>query len=55
MIALYKMIYQNWERKEPLNEMLDGGYGYHSMWRNIVTFIKNIDIEQLRKDSQILN
>lgn len=55
MIALYRMVYQNWEREEALNEMLNGGYGYHSMWKDIVTFIKTVDVEQLRKDSQITN
>lgn len=53
MIALYRMVYQNWEREEALSEMLNGGYGYHSMWKDIVTFIKEVDIEQLKKDSQI--
>lgn len=55
MVALYRMVYQNWEREKALNEMLNGGYGYHSMWKDIVTFIKIVDIEQLRKDSQIVN
>lgn len=55
MVALYRMVYQNWEREEALNEMLNGGYGYHSMWKDIVDFIKTVDIEQLRKDSQIVN
>lgn len=55
MVALYRMVYQNWEREKALNEMLNGGYGYHSMWKDIVTFIKTVDIEQLRKDSQIVN
>ncbi|MCB8563625.1 dual specificity protein phosphatase family protein [Fusobacterium ulcerans] len=55
MVALYRMVYQNWEREEALDEMLNGGYGYHSMWKDIVAFIKTVDIEQLRKDSQIVN
>lgn len=36
MVALYRMVYQNWEREKALNEMLNGGYGYHSMWKDIV-------------------
>lgn len=55
MVALYRMVYQNWEREEALDEMLNGGYGYHSMWKDIGAFIKTVDIEQLRKDSQIVN
>ena len=55
MVALYRMVYQNWEREEALNEMLNGGYGYHSMWKDIVTFVKTVELEKLRKDSQIVN
>lgn len=53
MVALYRMVYQNWEREEALSEMLNGGYGYHSMWKDIVAFIKEVNVEQLKKDSQI--
>ena len=55
MVALYRMVYQNWEREEALNEMLNGGYGYHSMWKDIFTFIITIYVEHLRKNSQIKN
>jgi protein tyrosine/serine phosphatase len=54
MIALYRIVYQNWEKEEALSEMLNGGYGYHSMWKDIVTFIKTVDVEQLRKDSRVV-
>lgn len=53
MGALYRMVYQNWEREETLSEMLNDGYGYHSMWKDIVAFIKEVNVEQLKKDSQI--
>lgn len=49
MVALYRMVYQNWEREEALNEMQNGGYGYHSMWKDIVTFIKTVDKSSLEK------
>ena len=52
MVALYRMVYQNWEREEALNEMLNGGNGYHSMWKDIVDFIKTVDIEQLEKTAK---
>ena len=49
MGALYRMVYQNWEREETLSEMLNDGYGYHSMWQDIVAFIKEVNVEQLKK------
>lgn len=51
MVALYRMVYEDWNREDALDEMLNGGYGYHSMWKDIVTFIKEVDIEQLKKDT----
>lgn len=49
VVALYRMLVQNWSREAAIQEMLEGGYGYHSMWRDIVVFLQNVDIEALRK------
>lgn len=51
MAALYRMVYEGWSREDALDEMLNGGYGYHSMWKDIVTFIKEVDVDQLKEDT----
>ena len=46
--AMYRMIYQGWSKDDALQELTQGGYGYHSMWKNIPTYIKKVDIEKIR-------
>ena len=35
VIAFYRMIYQNWTLADAKAEMLQGGFGYHSVWKNL--------------------
>ncbi|MBS1196344.1 MAG: protein-tyrosine-phosphatase [Proteobacteria bacterium] len=47
--AMYRILYQNWTRERALDELLNGGYGYHSLWKNIPEYLKNVDIEAVRR------
>ena len=49
MSAMYRVLEQGWKIEDALKELVDGGYGYHSMWRNIVKYLRSVDIEELRK------
>lgn len=46
--AMYRMIYQGWTREEALDELQHGGYGFHSMWRNIPRYLRKVDLESIR-------
>lgn len=46
--ATYRILYQNWDRERALDELVNGGYGYHSMWKNIPAYLRAFDIEKLR-------
>ena len=48
LLAAYRMALQGWPRDEAIAEMLDGGYGYHAIWGNLVTLLENLDVEGLR-------
>ncbi len=48
--ALYRIVYQGWKREAAIKEMEYGGFGYHDMWINIPTFVRNVDIVQLKRD-----
>jgi len=48
--AAYRIVFQNWTKEEAITEMMLGGYGFHSMFDNIPQLIKNIDVEELKKD-----
>ena len=48
VIAMYRIIYQDWTKGAALDELVHGGYGYHAMWKNIPSYIKHADVEKIR-------
>jgi len=48
MSAMYRMLEQNWSAEDALKELMDGGYGYHSLWRNIKRYVRSADVAALR-------
>ena len=48
MTAMYRILEQGWSPDEALKELTDGGFGYHSMWTNIIEYVKSVDVEKLR-------
>lgn len=47
--ALYRILYQNWSKDEAIEELMKGGYGYHSLYRNIPEYIRKVNIESIRQ------
>ncbi len=50
MSAMYRRIYHGWSAEDALRELTDGGYGYHSIWKNIQKYVRNADVEKLRAE-----
>ena len=48
VVSAYRMVVQNWPRGKAIAEMTEGGYGFHSMWENLITFLEKLDVERLR-------
>jgi len=48
MTAMYRILEQGWSPDDALKELTDGGFGYHSMWTNIIEYVKTVDVEELR-------
>jgi protein tyrosine/serine phosphatase len=48
--ALYRIVYENWSKQAALEEMLNGKFGYHAVWGNIPKYIRNVDVNRLRRD-----
>lgn len=53
MCAVYRVAVQGWTRDEALKEMLEGGYNFHGIWQNLITWFNKLDIEKLRKTAGI--
>lgn len=50
IIAMYRVIYQDWEIETARAEMKQGGYGFHKIWQNIDNMLSRDGIEQVRAE-----
>ena len=49
MVAMYRIVYQHWPVAEAKREMLQGPYGYHSIWVHLERLFSAEDIAQIRE------
>lgn len=48
MAAMYRMLYQGWSREKAIDELKNGGYGYHAVWKNIERYLSRVNVDELR-------
>ena len=48
IIALYRMLWQDWPRARAIAEMRGGPYGFHEVFRNIPAYLDSVDLDDLR-------
>ncbi len=44
-VALYRITIQKWKTEEAIRELREGGYGYHTVFKDIIEFIRNFNKE----------
>ncbi len=50
VIAAYRIIFNDWTKPQALDEMINGGYGYHSkIYPNLVDLINKLDVKKIRE------
>jgi tyrosine-protein phosphatase SIW14 len=47
--AMFRIVFQNWSKQEAIDELKNGGYGFHQMYKNIPIYIEKADIEAIKK------
>ncbi len=55
IIALHRILFEGWTKAEAIDEMKNGGFGWHSVWTHIPRYIERVDVEALRKKLKIEN
>jgi protein tyrosine/serine phosphatase len=50
MSAMYRIVVQGWSKEDAIREMIEGGYGFHPVWKNIIAYIRNVDVEKIRRE-----
>jgi protein tyrosine/serine phosphatase len=48
MVAIYRIVVQGWSKEDALKEMVDGGYGFHSFWQDLVRYVQKLDVDALK-------
>lgn len=49
MSAMYRIVIQGWDKRRAVEELTQGGYGYHVVWKNILHYIDAVDAEAIRR------
>lgn len=53
MCALYRIAVQGWTKEEAIREMTEGGFGFHGVWKNLPSWIRELDVESIKKDAGV--
>jgi len=49
MCAIWRMAVQGWTREQAVDEMTKGGFGYHTVWDDLLKYLQTVDAGALRK------
>ncbi|WP_207420097.1 tyrosine-protein phosphatase [Desertivirga brevis] len=49
LVAMYRMVFQNWPKEAAIDEMTKGDFGFHSVYGNIIDFINEADIPKIKE------
>jgi len=49
MCAIYRIAVCGWNKNEAIKEMVEGGFGYHKIWKELVEYIEELDVDGLKE------
>ena len=49
MTAIYRIAVQGWTKEQAIDEMQHGGFGFHSVWTNLIRWVRDADVEGLKR------
>lgn len=49
LAAMYRIVVQGWTKEAAIEEMKKGGYGFNSIWGNLIRWNRKADIEEIRE------
>jgi uncharacterized protein (TIGR01244 family) len=55
MVAIYRVAVQGWSKDEAIAEMTQGGFAFNSGWQNLVRYIRDLDVEDIKRQAQPRN
>lgn len=55
MCAIYRVAVQGWSKEEAVEEMTKGGFGFYTGWQNLIDYIRELDIEEIKRRTDLRN
>ena len=49
IIAMYRIVFQNWTKEQAIEEMTKGNFGFHGIYTNIIDYIRNVNVENIKE------
>ncbi len=49
MCAMYRIVVYGWTKPEAIDEMENGGFGFSPVWQELVSFIEQADIADIKR------
>jgi protein tyrosine/serine phosphatase len=53
MCALYRIAIQGWSKEDALKEMVEGGYGFHGVFQNLLDYLDELDIDDIKRKAAV--
>jgi uncharacterized protein (TIGR01244 family) len=53
MCAIYRIAVQGWSKDEAVEEMTKGGFGFHSIWQNLLDYIRKLNVEEIKHKASL--
>ena len=48
--AAYRVVIQGWSKEDAIDEMVNGGYGFHKQFSQIIDVIRGLDTDAVRRE-----
>ncbi len=48
MVAIYRIAFEGWTKAAATDEMVNGGFGFHPMWQNLLGYIDALDVNAIK-------
>ena len=53
-VAAYRIVFNNWTKGQAIDEMINGGYGYHiNVYPQLIPLIEKLNIVDIKKELDI--
>ena len=51
MCAVYRIAVCGWTKEDAIEEMTKGGFGYHNVWKRLIGFLRELDVESVKRQA----